>query len=71
MPQMKGRIDRPNQKDNVLYLEYFIIENTIEEASLIRLDIANNFMNAHIMPLAEFYDLALSFIPFQIDLDTI
>lgn len=59
IPQMKGRLDRPNQKNNVLYINYFLIKNTIEEAWLIRLEMANNFYKNHIMPLAEFYSLAI------------
>ena len=57
--QMKGRLDRPGNKNIQLYMEYFIIENTIEEASLLRIELCNNFYKNHIMPLADFYDLAL------------
>ena len=60
LPQMKGRLDRSGQKASILYLEYILIKNTIEEALLIRLDVANNFYNSHIMPLAEFYELAVT-----------
>ena len=56
---MKGRLDRFGQLESKLNLEYFIISDTIEEANLIRLDIANNFHANYIMPLAEFYDIAL------------
>ena len=60
LDQMKGRLDRPGQTKNVLYLKYFIVEDTIEEALLLRMDIANNFRDNYIMPLGEFYDLAIN-----------
>lgn len=59
LPQMKGRLDRNGQKDSILYLEYILLKDTIEEALLIRLDMANNFHNSHILPLAEFYKIAI------------
>ena len=61
LPQLKGRLDRPNQKANTLYLEYILLENTIEEAQLIKLDMANSFFEKHIMPLSKFYELAVTF----------
>lgn len=60
IPQMKGRLDRPGQNYNQLYLEYIMIENTIEEASLYKLQLENIFRSHHIMPLAEFYKIALN-----------
>ncbi|AYV84138.1 MAG: DEAD/SNF2-like helicase [Hyperionvirus sp.] len=59
VPQMRGRLDRPNQKASELYLKYLYIEKTIDEASLFRLELANNFRNHYIMPLSEFYELAV------------
>jgi hypothetical protein len=59
LPQMKGRLDRPNQKNDKLYIEYIYIENTIDQAGMFRLEMANNFYNNYIMPLAEFYDIAV------------
>lgn len=59
LPQIKGRLDRPGQNNNVLKLEYVLTENTIEEASLVKLEMASNFYHHHIMPLAEFYKLAI------------
>jgi hypothetical protein len=59
VPQMKGRLDRPGQKSSILYMEYIIIEETIEEASLYKLEMANTFRNNHLLPLAEFYRIAL------------
>lgn len=60
LPQMKGRLDRYGQKNDILYIEYVLLENTIEEGGLMRLEIANNFHNNYIMPLGEFYKLAIS-----------
>jgi hypothetical protein len=60
LDQMKGRLDRPNQKCNILNLEYILVRNTIEEALLIRMEMANNFYKNHIMPLAEFYNIAVN-----------
>jgi hypothetical protein len=59
LPQMKGRLDRPGQKNDVLQLEYILLENTVEEAWLYRLEICNSFYNNYLMPLAEFYELAI------------
>lgn len=59
LPQMKGRLDRPNQQSNELFLEYIVLKNTIEEAGLIRLEICKNFYGNYIMPLAEFFNIAL------------
>lgn len=56
IPQIKGRIDRPTQNNNNLYLEYIIIKDTIEEIDLVKLEIANNFYKSHIIPLANYYD---------------
>ena len=58
LPQMKGRLDRPNNKHEEFNIKYVIIENSIEEAQLMRIDLCQNFYKNHIMPLAEFYDLA-------------
>lgn len=59
LPQMKGRLDRPGQTKDVLKIIYFLWENTIEEAALIRLNVANQFLKDHLMPLSQFYKLAL------------
>jgi hypothetical protein len=59
LPQMKGRLDRPGQKNDILQLEYILLENTVEEAWLYRLEICNSFYNNYLMPLAEFYELAI------------
>jgi len=57
--QMKGRLDRPGQNADTLYIKFFLVKNTIEEANIIKLEMGNNFYSNYIMPLAEFYDLAL------------
>jgi hypothetical protein len=61
LPQIKGRLDRSGQKSKILNLEYVLLDDcSVEEASLFRLDMANNFYNNYIMPLAEFYDMAVN-----------
>jgi hypothetical protein len=57
--QMKGRIARPGQKEKMLYMEYFIIKDTIEEANIYRIEFANKFHNEYIMPLSVFYNKAM------------
>ncbi len=59
LPQMKGRLDRPGQKSKYLFIEYLVVDNTVEEASLFRLELANSFFNNYILPLADFYDVAV------------
>lgn len=59
IPQMKGRLDRPGQNNNTLRMIYMYVEDTIDEAGLYKIEIANNFYKNHIMPLAEFYKLAV------------
>lgn len=59
LPQMKGRLDRPGQKEKTLKIEYILTKDTIEEAMFLRLEIANHFYKKHIIPLAEFYDIAV------------
>lgn len=60
LPQMKGRLDRPGQINSNLSISYIILANTIEEAKYLRLEICNKFYSNHIMPLGDFYSLALS-----------
>ena len=59
LPQMKGRLDRPNQKNDVLNIEYLIFENTIEEAMIFKLEMCKKFHGQYILPLAEFYKMAV------------
>ena len=60
LPQMKGRLDRPGQNSNILHIEYIVLKNTIEEASLYKLEICKNFYGNYIMPLAEYFKVALT-----------
>ena len=60
LPQMKGRLDRPGQKSNDLAISYIILANTIEEAHYLRLEICNKFYSNHIMPLSDFYSMAVN-----------
>jgi hypothetical protein len=60
LPQMKGRLDRPGQKIDDLNISYIILANTIEEAHYLRLEICNKFYSNHIMPLSDFYSLAVN-----------
>ena len=59
LPQMKGRLDRPGQQSLDLYIDYFMIDHSIDLGLELRLNIANNFLSAYIMPMAEFYDISL------------
>jgi hypothetical protein len=60
LPQIKGRLDRPGNKYDKLYIEYVLIENTIDEGLLIRMEIALQFTKKYIMPLAQFYDISVN-----------
>lgn len=60
LPQMKGRLDRPGQTKDDLHLEYILVGDTIEEAWLLRLEVAAKFLSEYIMPIAEFYDAAVN-----------
>lgn len=60
LPQIKGRLDRPGQLSKTLYMEYVLLKDTIEEAFITRLELCNNFYNNYIMPLSEFYNLAIN-----------
>jgi hypothetical protein len=59
LPQIKGRLDRPGQNSKNLEISYILLKNTIEEASLLRMEMCNNFYNNYLMPLGEFYELAI------------
>ena len=61
VPQMKGRLDRSGQKNDLLHLEYILLGNTVEEAELIKLEYSNHFHSSYIMPLAEYYKIAVEF----------
>lgn len=60
LPQIKGRLDRSGQKLNNLYIEYFVIKDTIEEGLILRMNIASQFLQKYIMPLAKFYDVSIN-----------
>ena len=60
LPLMKGRLDRQGQKKDTLNIKYIYINDTIDQAGLVRLEIANNFHNDYLMPLAKFYDIAVN-----------
>jgi hypothetical protein len=59
LPQCKGRLDRPGQKSKNLYLEYLYLDKTIEIAGMYKIAMGNNFYENHILPLAEFYKIAI------------
>lgn len=59
LPQMKGRLDRPNQEKDILHIEYIYVKNTIDQGGLLRLELANRFYNNYILPMADYYDIAL------------
>ena len=60
LQQIKGRLNRHGQKCNDLFIEYFLLKNTIEEGLMIRLNIASNFVHQYIMPLAKFYKVSVN-----------
>lgn len=58
--QAKGRLDRYGQKANTLYVDYVYVDESVDSAHLLRLQIANDFYNTYILPLGEyFYDIAV------------
>jgi len=59
LPQIKGRLDRPGQLKNELTIEFILVENTIEEANIQRLNMCNYFYKNYIMPISEFYSHAV------------
>ncbi len=52
IPQIKGRLDRPGQKSKNLEINFIIVNKSIEELDITKIDIANNFYNSHILPIA-------------------
>jgi len=59
LAQCKGRIDRPGQKDNKLKLELILLKDTIEEALLLVHELSERFRKVFIIPLADFYSVAV------------
>lgn len=55
LPQMKGRLDRPSQKNNLLYLYFYVVKDSLHDLSLQKIDMANNFYGQYIMPIAKKY----------------
>jgi|LakMenEpi03Aug12_release.lakeMendotaPanAssembly.Ray.scaffolds.fasta_scaffold1694889_1 hypothetical protein len=60
IPQMKGRLDRFGQNNKNLYIGYIYLDNTIEIGGIYKIAMANSFYENYIMPLAEFYNIALT-----------
>lgn len=65
LPQIKGRLDRPGQLLEQLNIEYFVLKDTIDEGLILRMNIASQFIQKYIMPLAKFYDLAINHEKYQ------
>jgi hypothetical protein len=59
LPQCKGRLDRPGQLNTNLYLEYLYLDKTIEIAGMYKIAMGNNFYENYILPLSEFYKIAI------------
>jgi len=70
LPQIKGRLDRPNQKSNDLSIEYFVIKDTIEMGLILRMNIASEFIHKYIMPLSQFYDISVNYEKYLDDADS-
>jgi hypothetical protein len=60
IPQQKGRLDRGNNKNKNLFIEYLYLDNTIEIAGMYKIAMANNFYDNYILPLSEFYKIAIN-----------
>jgi hypothetical protein len=61
LPQIQGRLSRPNQKSDNLFIEYFVLRDTIEEGLILRMNIASQFLQKYIMPLSKFYDVSVNY----------
>lgn len=59
LPQMKGRLDRPGQKSDRLSIEYVYVEHTIDQGALFKMEMMNSFYKDYLLPLADFYDIAV------------
>jgi 3-methyladenine DNA glycosylase/8-oxoguanine DNA glycosylase/superfamily II DNA or RNA helicase len=55
LEQMKGRIDRPGQKEKNLLLVVVVAEHTIEETKFANIRLAGNFFRQYIAPVAKKY----------------
>lgn len=61
LPQIKGRLDRPGNVHTELRIEYFLLKDTIEMGLILRLNIASQFFQKYVMPLAQFYDISINY----------
>jgi len=59
LPQQKGRLDRPGQKNDELFIKFLYVKNSVDDASIFRLELANNFRNHYILPISDFYEIAV------------
>jgi hypothetical protein len=59
--QMKGRLDRPGNTANKLYMEYLLLDNTVELGMLFNIQSAQSFHKHYIMPISEFYKLSVKY----------
>lgn len=57
--QQKGRLDRPGQTKTTLYLDFILVENTVDEAWKLKFEMTNGFYTNYLLPLSEFYKLAI------------
>lgn len=65
IPQIKGRLDRPGNSETQLYIEYFVLKNTIEQGLVLRMNIAASFIQKYIMPLSKFYDISVNYEKYE------
>jgi hypothetical protein len=59
VPQMRGRLGRPGQQNTALRWVWMVAEGTLEEAKLERNRMAERFHWEYVMPLAEFFEVAV------------
>ncbi len=59
LPQMKGRLDRPGQKTDKLFIEYVYVDQTIDQGQLFKMEMMNTFYKDYLIPLADFYDVSV------------
>lgn len=59
LPQMKGRLDRPGQDSDILTIEYVYVDKTIDQGALFKMEMMNTFYKDYLIPLADFYDIAI------------
>lgn len=59
LPQIQGRLDRPGQQREDLEVHYYLFGDTVEEGLVLRMRAAEQFGAEYMMPLTQFYGLAL------------